>query len=172
MQSQQTKSTRITGFNDTSIMNSVWKKSKCVALAFVLALPLYLGCNQNRYQPAAWKSKRTRSSTTLPGENTPMPGGWSGSTLPGSTLPGSTLPGSQYPRGWRFQNGSTLPGSTLPSGRGFNGSTLPGRNYPLRSNMSTLPLRSPNLNGSTLPRLQSLPPIRSGSTLPTRNFGR
>ena len=98
-------------------------------------LPLIVGCNQNRYQPAEWRTYST--NTTLPnGEPTTLPrSDWG--TLPGRL--GTTLPARSL---------TTLPGgmTTLPAGM----TTLP------YSDLTSLPRRGmttlPTNSSTTLPR--------------------
>ncbi|MEM7455804.1 MAG: hypothetical protein AAF456_15735 [Planctomycetota bacterium] len=133
-----------------------------------------VGASESQHRSAA---SYFNGGTSMPGRGNTMPG--RGGTLPAraSTLPGrdSTLPA----RGWQ-PGGSTLPGRF---GTGISaGSSLPARGAGVGAGSTTLPARqNPGLRelpgrlpGSTLPqrdiypggRLQQLPPIRRGGTLP------
>ena len=90
-------------FKSLAISKSYWLLAFAFAFIFVF---VFAGCNQDRYQPAQWRSRPDAGSTTLPG--TGQAGQLPGTTLPGTTLPGTTLPVLQ---------GTTLPGTTLPSTR-------------------------------------------------------
>ena len=154
---------------------------KSAALVVGLATTGFVGCNQQRYEPAEWRAAPRPSSVTIDekeseslnstdaqrfGQLTPWfepSGGVGNSTSPRwSTLPSrnnTTLP---------LRNGTTLPGGTLPL---RTGSTLPNRN---RSTGTTLPSRTgekwPYRNGTTLPNKNgNTMPNRNGMTLPARS---
>lgn len=135
-----------------------------LSLAIAAGLMLvFVGCNQQRYQPAEWKAAPRANSN--PSDKDAMADNKSDPEKFGQLTPWldpNVAPGGATYRDW--QSGAAGSGTTMPL---RNGTTMPLRNgmtLPMY-NETTLPMR----NGITLPERESLPGNSyDGTTLPRR----